>query len=61
MNKDIRGEIYSHLTLKEKMGIKGIKDPILNEEIIKDIDETWICKFDIEVLIITFKPKSGGQ
>ncbi len=42
MNKDIRGEIYKHLSLEEKLKIAKIGDNVLYQDIIDEINETWI-------------------
>ena len=42
MNKDIRGEIYKHLSLEEKFKVIKINDIVLYQAIIDELNETWI-------------------
>ncbi len=61
MDKDIRGEIYGHLSLDEKLQIADIDDIVLYRMITKDIKEMkeikngeWlycsnICKYNYRV------------
>ena len=37
--KDVRKLIYGYLTLEEKMKIKGIKDEVLNEMMIEEMEK----------------------